>query len=653
MRHLTFPVLLAVGLSAFAQQPQRKEPLQYAGPERASRVEARPPGLRLGLRRPRQFVLAPLSESESARLIGPASRLKRIGVQRQVAAHALAAGAWETTAEGTRVWRIAIHSPGARGMRVEFSDFNVGAGKVWVHDGANTAGPYTGRGLFDDGTFVSAAVYSDSATIEYEPAADADAELEPPFQIKSIVHQAMTALDAAAGKKDPAEYCELDVNCYSEWKSSLTSVAQISFLVDGDEGLCSGSLLATRDNSLKPYFLTAGHCVPTEAVARTVQAYWTYQTSACGGAPPTTRDASTKSTLGAHLISAAGQESGDFSLILLPDVPSGVTFAGWDPGGPAVGGDVTGIHHPSGSWKRISFGERTGDATQVVQGSVAPGDKYYEILMSGGRVEHGSSGSPLFSSPGVIVASLSYGAFRDDGTVCPLNPQLAGYSRFSVAYAAAHDFLENIPADLVTPAPAALTFTVRNGAAPAGQAVQLTTQTTGQIGYKLRADASWIQVSALTGTVSAKTPVPVTISVDPAQLKQAGTYTSTVTVFSGAAPLQYITVNAIVVKDQSNVVATVSPNPVEQSTGQWSFQIKLAETAGAATHITAAKFNGTDYTSSVANWFGTMNIPAGGTIIAPLTGAGRFPAGDQYFEFWGVDDASGQPWYRTAVVTFR
>jgi galactose-1-phosphate uridylyltransferase len=30
---------------------------------------------------------------------------------------------------------------------------------------------------------------------------------------------------------------------------------------DGDEILCSGSLLSTRDNSFKPYFLTAGHCV--------------------------------------------------------------------------------------------------------------------------------------------------------------------------------------------------------------------------------------------------------------------------------------------------------------------------------------------------------------------------------------------------------
>src|SRR5262249_59097431 len=112
--------------------------------------------------------------------------------------------------------------------------------------------------------------------------------------------------------------------------------------------------------------------------------------------------------VGAHLISAAGQESGDFSLILLPDVPSGVTFAGWDPGGPAVGGDVTGIHHPSGSWKRISFGERTGDATQVVQGSVAPGDKYYEILMSGGRVAHRSSRRPPPSSSGVVRGASSY-----------------------------------------------------------------------------------------------------------------------------------------------------------------------------------------------------------------------------------------------------
>jgi hypothetical protein len=92
---------------------------------------------------------------------------------------------------------------------------------------------------------------------------------------------------------------------------------------------------------------------------------------------------------------------------------------------------------------------------------------------------------------------------------------------------------------------------------------------------------------------------------------------------------------------------------VLQDGGQWSFQIKLSETAGAATRLTAMKFNGTDYTGSIANWFGSARIPANGSIVAPLTGQGRFPAGDQYFEFWGVDEASGTPWYRVATVTFR
>ena len=653
MRLLTFPVLLVLVFSVEAQQALRKEPFQYAGTDRASRVEARPPGIRLGLRQPREFALAPLSESEAVRMAGPASRLKRTGVQRQVAPHTLATGNWETTSEGRRVWRMAIHSPGSHGIRVEFSEFSVGDGKVWVHDGTHSAGPYSGRGLFDDGRFMSGAVLSSHATVEYEPAVDAPEELEPPFQIRSIVHQAQSALEATEGQKDPADFCELDVNCYSEWRSTLTSVGQISFVADGVEALCSGSLVGTRDNSLKPYFLTAGHCIHSEEAARTVQAYWTYQTASCGGTPPTSRAASTKSTLGAHLISAASTAAGDYSLILLPDVPSGVTFSGWDPGEPAVGSDVTGIHHPSGSWKRISFGQRTGDAPQNVEGTIVPANKFYQVDMLSGRIEHGSSGSPLFSSPGVIVGSLSYGEIDSDGTVCSIIPQSAGYSRFSVTYSGVKDFLENLPAAEVLPAKSAISFSIKNRVAPAGQTVQLTTQSTGQTTYKVRADASWIQLSSINGTVSSKTPANLTITPDLTKLLQPGTYTSTVTIFSGAAPLQYLTVIAVVAQDQSNVVATVTPSPVVQNGGQWSFEIKLAETAGVATHITAAKFNGADYTSSLAGWFGTVKMAANGSIVAPLTGTGRFPVGDQYFEFWGVDDASGQAWYRTAVVSFR
>jgi len=92
---------------------------------------------------------------------------------------------------------------------------------------------------------------------------------------------------------------------------------------------------------------------------------------------------------------------------------------------------------------------------------------------------------------------------------------------------------------------------------------------------------------------------------------------------------------------------------VVQGGGTWSFQIRLIETAGVATHLTAMKFNGTDFTSSLAGWFGTAKIGANAAVVAPLTGTGLFPAGDQYFEFWGTDDVSGVSWYRVATVTFR
>jgi hypothetical protein len=651
-----FITVCAVGLGvsiASAQQILPKEPAVYTGTERAARVAARPPGMRLALRPPREFRLAPLSEAELAHMAEPGIRLKT-GIRRAMAPHAMASGAWETTSEGTRVWRMAIQSPGSRGIRVEFDDFAAGEGNVWVHDGTHAAGPYTGRGLFDDGHFWSAAVPSGSVIVEYQPAPDTPLELEPPFTIRAISHQVRTALDAAAAAaKDPADFCERDASCYSDWKSSMSSVAQISFVDNGDDALCSGSLLSTRDNSFKPYLLTAGHCINNEAAARTVEAYWTYQTPACGATPPASNATSAKSTVGAHLVSFALPANGDYSLILLTDVPAGTTFAGWDIADPPQLAELTGIHHPSGSWKRISFGERVADATNVVEGITAPGDLFTQVQWNEGRVEHGSSGSPLFSAPGVVVGSLSYGPVNDDGTVCTIDPSVAGYARFSNTYTQVHDYLENLPADLVTPAKAALSFSMVNHAPPPAQAVQLLTQSTGQVTYKLRADASWIKLSGITGSLSAKTPATVTVSVDPAQLAQPGQYSSTVTILSGAAPPQYLQVTAAVRVDQSNVLPSITPNPVVQSGAQWSFQIRLAETAGASTRVTALKFNGTDYSSNIVGWFGTSHIAASGAIVAPLHGTGLFPHGDQYFEFWGVDDASGQPWYRVATVTFQ
>ena len=363
--------------SASAQESLRKDPAVYTVQDRTPRVGVRPPGIRLGLRKPREVALAPLSGTEVAILTGPGTRLKA-GIQRRLAAHAIAAGAWETLPGGGRVWHMGIRSPGSQGIRVEFTDFDAADGRVWLHDGTTVAGPYTGKGPHGDGRFWSETVFSESVTVEYEPASDAPLELEPPFKLGSIIHQQRgilgrtnEGLDLTAGKKDPAEYCEIDANCYPEWKSSVSMVGQITFVEHGESYFCSGALVATRDNSFKPYFLTAGHCIHSEAAARSVEAYWTYQTSSCGAAPPVDRAASTRSTGGAHLVASGGPAEGDFSLILLQNVPTGVTFSGWDAGDPAFTSGLTGIHHPSASWKRISFGLRASDQSVEVLISAA------------------------------------------------------------------------------------------------------------------------------------------------------------------------------------------------------------------------------------------------------------------------------------------
>ena len=585
----------------------------------------------------------------------------RIGIHRALPEDALSLGAWESTADGTRVWRLALRSPGSEGIRVEFRHFDVGTGKVWLHDnGSAVAGPYTGQGTFGNGRFWSATLPGDSATLEYEPGAEASAASELPFEIRTLAHRVTSAPRAGfssrsgreAGVPDPADYCHLDPNCYPEWKPAMSMVARLAFEEDGDEYSCSGALVATRDDSFKPYLLTAGHCIHSEDAARSLEAYWTYQTSACGAAPPASLASSAKSTAGAHLVDYGTISEGDYSLVLLKDVPSGVTFSGWDISDPPQGTPLVGIHHPVGSWKRISFGERVPDETVDVEGAIAPGDYYLEVQWDKGRTEPGSSGSPLFSSPGVIVGSLTYGPAAPGLSACQIEPSVDGYGRFSNAYTHLKDYLENLPAAAVAPDRQAVSFAFAAGARPAAQTVRLTTADSASVIYKLRADAPWIQLSPVSGGTSAKAPAQVAISVDAAQVVQPGEYASTVTVLAGAADPVYINVTVKVTAGRSDIAATVSPNPVPRVNGQWQFAIQLAERAGVATQLTGLKINAVDYSPLIPAWFGTNSIGANGTLSAPLTATGPFPPGPQYLEFSGTDD-SGATWYRTATVKFQ
>ena len=242
-----------------------------------------------------------------------------------------------------------------------------------------------------------------------------------------------------------AEDCHLDVTCYPEWSSSATGVALIVIERNGGSAACSGTLLNNRRQDLTPYFLTAAHCVATEEEARSVTAFWSYQTQTCNGdllhllSVPRTEGASLLSTLGGGV----RNPDGDMTLLQLEgDLPGGIVFQGWDAAPQPVGSQITGIHHPGsddwGYFKRISFG-------QIIPGSefITSGDTHFVVSypVGQGYTEPGSSGSAVFSNSETVVGALSGGEIV--GPSCPTGPLRDIYTHFSVFYPHIRPFIDS------------------------------------------------------------------------------------------------------------------------------------------------------------------------------------------------------------------
>ena len=103
----------------------------------------------------------------------PRRGMLQVGVQRPVTGAMMATGAWQKNSDGTTVWRLALQSNDAVGIRVHFTNFSVGDGKVWVHDTASPPkqvfGPYSALGVHGNGDLWTEAVFADSVEVEYQP----------------------------------------------------------------------------------------------------------------------------------------------------------------------------------------------------------------------------------------------------------------------------------------------------------------------------------------------------------------------------------------------------------------------------------------------------------------------------------------------------
>ena len=254
-----------------------------------------------------------------------------------------------------------------------------------------------------------------------------------------------------AAKINESDTCNLDANCYSENAQERNAVARMLFTKDGGSYLCTGTLMNDTQNSFKPYFLTANHCISTQTVASSLETRWFYRSPSCNSG--TLQSSTVRKTGGAQLLYASGNT--DTAFMLLNDTPPGGTlFAGWSANTVAAGTSVVGLHHPSGDLLKISFGAVNSQANcQPTTGSgfqcSGTSGNYYRVSWSQGTTEGGSSGSALFQG-GYVVGTLYGGS-----ATCTNRSAYDYYGRFDVPYNAAIKTWLN-PASTTAPARSAV-----------------------------------------------------------------------------------------------------------------------------------------------------------------------------------------------------
>ncbi len=323
-------------------------------------------------------------------------------------------GTWEELADGSRLWRLRIASPGALSLSLGLRRFELPVGAaLWLHDpdGAQVQGPYTAADRNAAGGLWTAMVVGDEVVAELRvPQAT---QREPVLEISSVNHGYRFFAKPGASAWIKRGSCNVNVVCPEgdDWRDQIRSVALITFTSGASSYVCTAQLVNNTAEDNTPYLLTAQHCIDAPEVAPTIVAYWNYQSPNCddvaGGSLADNQS-------GATFVASAPFDTGsDFALVELdepPDAAYDVFFAGWDARETPPQSSVC-LHHPNGDEKSISYDFEPATVTSYL-GSVSPGDGNYLRVADWdvGTTEAGSSGACLFdATSGLCVGTLSGG----------------------------------------------------------------------------------------------------------------------------------------------------------------------------------------------------------------------------------------------------
>ncbi len=328
--------------------------------------------------------------------------------------------AWSVAADGTKVWAVVIESPTATGIRLGLDGLVLPeGGTIQVSSFMNpshTVGPYGREALVEGERLWTETVFDSAVVLECHVPATVD---ESTFyvSVSKIAHLYVSFENLVAKKVGD---CHNDVTCSdADWRTAGNSVAGIGTI--GASGMlwCTGTLLNDVAQDFTDYFLTANHCVSNQEEATSTEYYWFYQTSTCNGTPPDPASVSRTGPGADFLQGRSISQANDFAFLKLRQAtPGGVAYSGWTVSHPGNSAAVKGIHHPDGSYKRISHGALTSETVN-----------YWTMRWSSGVTEQGSSGSALFNSSRQLIGQL-----RGGGSSCEHPTETDDYGRFSVTF---------------------------------------------------------------------------------------------------------------------------------------------------------------------------------------------------------------------------
>ena len=365
-----------------------------------------------------------------------------VGFARNVpnAGIALAQLAWERLGDGSMGARFEISSATAVAMRAGMMlksngrgnpagvtlRFGGNDGRVFEQNGREFAGKHAGW---------SPVLMGDRATVEIVLAKGQRPQnfsLSMPqishLDTSPIASEAqLSKLVARIGESDS---CEKDIVCRvnptTGFLNAEKAVARMVFTKGGSSYLCTGTLLNNSYSPKKRLFWSAAHCISSQAVADTLQTYWFYKATTCGGI---TQAPGAVTLTGGAFLRHSNTTRDTLLLELKTAPPAGAVYASWTSAAiGSTGTSIEGIHHPAGDAKMYSLGSVTGLSTSIDGKS-----PLYRVVWNTGVTEGGSSGSALFT----VNSSGTYqlrGGLYGGLSFCTAPTQPDYYSRFSDVY---------------------------------------------------------------------------------------------------------------------------------------------------------------------------------------------------------------------------